>query len=202
MASYDKLNPEKTIRSFISIGLPTHTKKWLSEIQGQLKKTGIQASWSKPPTWHLTLVFLDQIQVDRLKQVKAIMETAAKQIPAFFLYAAGAGVFPSVKQARVVWIGINGQTSVLTNLVTTLNQALSDQIGVKKETRQYCPHLTLARLKQPGPGRCSKEIVSFMQKIENKCSQKIEVVSFDLIKSELTSSGARHELIYSAALKK
>jgi len=42
------INGKKHIQAFIAISLPENVKVFLDDLQGQLRKSGIKASWPKP----------------------------------------------------------------------------------------------------------------------------------------------------------
>jgi len=136
------------IRAFIAISLPKEIKKFLQDLQGQLKKSGVKASWSNPETTHLTLKFLGNININKLDSIKRCMMKAATGIPAHTLSASGIGIFPSVKNARVIWSGTRGQTDILEKLVRYLEEILFEDLEIAKGTKRYSPHFTIARIKK------------------------------------------------------
>jgi 2'-5' RNA ligase len=98
--------------------------------------------------WHFTLVFLGAVA--RLAPVQdAVAEVAAAQAP-FPLRVGGAGAFPNERRARVVWLGLEEGRAGLEALNAALGAAL-EPLGYAREGRQYHPHLTIDRLRVPGP---------------------------------------------------
>jgi 2'-5' RNA ligase len=47
------------VRTFIAIPLPDAVKRFLSDIQSELKSAGWTAAWPSPERFHLTLKFFD-----------------------------------------------------------------------------------------------------------------------------------------------
>lgn len=185
------------IRAFIAISLPGDIKHELRALQGQLRTSGIKASWVNPDAMHLTLKFLGDIKIYQIDAIKICMEKAVKNTPPPVLSASGLGGFPSVDKARVIWAGIDGQTEVIEKLATRLEGLLSES-GFGKEKRRYFPHLTLARIKKPV---FSKQMV--VLKLRKKFrSNFFSAPDIILYQSELKSSGAVHKKIYSASFKK
>jgi 2'-5' RNA ligase len=98
--------------------------------------------------WHFTLVFLGAVA--HLAPVHdAVVGAADAQAP-FPLRIGGAGAFPNERRARVVWLGVEEGHAGLQALHAALGQAL-EPLGHPREERPYHPHLTIDRLKVPGP---------------------------------------------------
>ncbi len=186
-----------TFRCFIAIRLPEATKKWLKHLQKNVRKTGVQASWPKAETLHLTLKFLGQVPASRLSLVKACMSNVARQVPSFFLNTSGMGVFPSVKKSRVFWAGIQGQTDRLETLVSGLDACLTDQAGMKPDKKRFSPHVTFARIKQ---NVSPSHTIALIQSFEGQSAEPFDVVKIYLFKSILQPDGAKHEVLFSAPL--
>ena len=58
------------------------------------------------------------------------------------------GVFPSRRNARILWLGLQDEKHSLSKI----NQLLETEcakIGFEKEKRNFKPHLTIARLREP-----------------------------------------------------
>jgi 2'-5' RNA ligase len=191
-------NDNRHIRSFIAVTLPNEINDWLQDLQKQLKKSGIKASWPRPVTLHLTIKFLGNILLSDVEIIKKTMIKTVAGIPVHTIYASGIGVFPSIKKARVIWSGIKGQTDVLEGLTTRLEDTLSRDLGFKRDPRKFFPHLTLARIKQP---IFPKAMDRLLQELKNIRSDDFSVSEIKLYQSELTSSGAIHKFLFSAPFK-
>ncbi len=186
------------IRAFIAISLPKEIKTFLHDLQIQLRISGIRSSrvsWAKPEMMHLTLKFLGNVKISRLDTIKSCMRLAVTGIPTHTLSAAGVGVFPSIKKARVIWSGTRGQTDVLERLSNRLDDIIFDELGIKKNTARFSPHLTVARIKKP---IFPKTIIQLLHEFQDYCSNDFLVSEIKLIQSRLTSSGAIHKIIFSA----
>jgi 2'-5' RNA ligase len=138
------------MRLFIAIELPEDSKKLIAKVQGALKALGMEASWTKPEGIHLTLKFLDDVQEQKLPEILAGLTDACKGTQKLQLEIAFAGVFPCVRNPRVIWLGISGDTERLAMLQSSIEAAMK-RIGFEPEDRKFSPHLTLARIKVPRP---------------------------------------------------
>jgi len=189
------------IRSFIAIELPDEVKSALDQLQAQLK-TGKQlpVKWVDPYSIHLTLKFLGNIDVNKVREITAAMEAAAQGISPFKLEVKDLGVFPNLKRVRVVWVGVSGEVAQLSQLQQRIESNLAP-LGFAPESRSFTPHLTLARVREQAS---LDEQQSFGQLI---ASTKFETVygfgvdSVNLMKSQLTKEGAIYSRISSVKLK-
>ncbi|OGR25188.1 MAG: 2'-5' RNA ligase [Desulfobacterales bacterium RIFOXYA12_FULL_46_15] len=179
-------------RSFIAIQIPDTVKALFLDLQGKLKKSGIHASFPSPETLHLTLKFLGHISPGDIGTIEKSMEKAVTGILPHTLFASGIGVFPSVKHARIIWSGIQGETGNLEKLASKLDFILLKAIGVKKEEKRFRPHLTLARVKKEV---APESVIKMIKTFENFQTPGFSVSGISLFQSELSSSGAVHKQI-------
>jgi len=143
----------ESIRAFIAIPLPGEVKAQARDIQTQFHKTGLRLRWVKPHGIHLTLKFLGDIDRAQVAAIEAALQAATGAWPVLNLAAKGIGVFPTVKKARVLWMGVAGDTSALHAIHGRLQSEL-EPLGFKPEKRRFNAHLTLARAKgRLDPGR-------------------------------------------------
>jgi 2'-5' RNA ligase len=182
-------NPEQ-IRSFIAIELPEEAKKGLARLRKELERDEHKfVKWVDPGGIHLTLKFLGNIPSKRVTEITEAMEKAAQGISPFHLEISGLGAFPSLKQARVFWVGIGGETDKLSKLQQSIDSALA-ALGFAKEERPFVPHLTLARTREgasPPERRSFGELVGSTT-FEDKYPVAVEAVR--LMRSQLMPAGA------------
>jgi 2'-5' RNA ligase len=182
-------NPEQ-IRSFIAIDLPEEAKKGLARLRKELEKDEHRfVKWVDTGGIHLTLKFLGNIPAERVTEITGAMEKAAQGTSSFHLEISGLGAFPSLRQARVFWVGIGGEMDKLSRLQQNIDSALA-ALGFAKEERPFVPHLTLARIREgasPSERRSFGELVGSTT-FEDKYPVGVEAVR--LMRSQLTPAGA------------
>ncbi len=184
------------VRTFIAIPLPNSVQRFLSDIQSELKSAGMTAAWPNPEMFHLTLKFLGPTRKESLVPIQSVMAEFFGAYPVIRLTAGGIGVFPDVRNARVVWSGIHGHTPRLTQLVTDLDKKLL-AVGIPVQSRPFFPHITLARLKKPVRPRV---LTSLTQCFENHWSPEFSVQQLIFYKSRLTPEGAKHFSLFQTPL--
>ena len=182
-------NPEQ-IRSFIAIELPEEAKRGLAKLKRELERDEHKfVKWVDPGGIHLTLKFLGNIPSERVTEITKAIEKAAQGISPFHVEISGLGAFPSLRQARVFWVGIGGEVDKLSKLQQNIDSALA-ALGFAKEERPFVPHLTLARIREgasPSERRSFGELVGSTV-FEDK--YPVEVEAIRLMRSQLTPAGA------------
>jgi 2'-5' RNA ligase len=109
--------------------------------------------WAVTENLHLTVRFLGATAPDRVPDVVAATESAARMTAPFTVRLAGAGAFPAPDRPRVVWLGIVEGTPRLAALAGALSGELADR-GWDRDERPFRAHLTLGRADGvPGAGR-------------------------------------------------
>ena len=192
-------NPEQ-IRCFIAVELPEEAKRGIARLKEELVRDEHKfVKWVDPGGIHLTLKFLGNIPSKQITEITEAIGKAGQGISRFHLEISGLGAFPSLKQARVLWVGIGGEVDVLSRLVQNVDSALA-VIGFAKEERPFVPHLTLARVKQgasPLERRGFGELVDATS-FEDKYHVEVEAIS--LMRSQLTPAGPIYTRLMAVAL--
>jgi 2'-5' RNA ligase len=182
-------NPEQ-IRSFIAIELSEEAKEGLARLRKKLEREEHRfVKWVDPGGIHLTLKFLGNIPFKRVAEITEAMKEAAQGISPFHLEISGLGAFPSLRQARVFWVGIGGEMDKLSRLQQNIDSALA-VLGFAKEERSFVPHLTLARIRE---GASPPERRSFGELVDSTAFEDkyhVEVEAISLMRSQLTPAGA------------
>ena len=192
-------NPEQ-IRSFIAIELPEEAKEGLARLRKELERDEHKfVKWVDPGGIHLTLKFLGNIPSKRVTEITEAIKEAAQGISPFHLEISGLGAFPSIRQARVLWVGIGGEVDKLSRLQKNIDSALA-ALGFAKEERPFVPHLTLARIREgasPPERRSFGELVGSTT-FEDK--YHVEVEAIRLMRSQLTPAGAIYTCLSAVGL--
>lgn len=102
---------------------------------------------------HFTLLFLGEIDSSMLERVK---ERLSKMIfePVNVVYR-GVGAFPSMRHPRIIWVGVDpNTTSKLIDIARGVEDRL-EPLGFKSD-KQFTPHITLLRVKEGNSSRRSR----------------------------------------------
>jgi RNA 2',3'-cyclic 3'-phosphodiesterase len=178
------------IRSFVAVELSEEAKKGLARLRRELERDEHRfVKWVDPGGIHLTLKFLGNIPSKRVTEITEAMGKAAQGISPFHLEISGLGAFPSLKQARVFWVGVGGELDRLARLQQNIDSALA-ALGFAKEERPFVPHLTLARVREGASPLEKRNFGELVGSTVFEDKYPIEVEAVRLMRSQLTVAGA------------
>ena len=169
------------MRCFIAIDLPVNVKEELVSAQKQLSPAA--AKMSLAHDFHLTLKFLGEITPAKVDAVKSLL--ANVKFKSFAARLAGIGAFPSQNAARVVWVGLEPEESLI-ELQQMVDDTLRSEFKIEKG---FKPHITLTRVKLVSD---KERFVKQLQQVKTK-TVEFRVESFKLKSSTLSSQGAIYE---------
>ncbi len=180
------------IRTFVAIDLPAAVQEALDRFEKELQRAQAPISWVKPERIHLTLKFLGDVAPERIPEVQGSLEQVAATAAPFRLQPSGCGAFPSLKQMRVIWVGLQGDGEALKRLQTGVEEAMG-KLGFKKEERPFRAHLTVGRVKGRQHLRALQDLLMARQSFE---AEAFDVTELVLYKSELRPEGARYTPLF------
>lgn len=125
-------------RLFSGIEVPADIAQRLCTLRGGLE----QARWIDPENYHVTLRFIgdvDGVTAERFDDALSKI----KSLP-FELTLEGLGVFGG-KKPRAVWAGVQSNTAL--DALFRANDLAAQNAGLAPESRNFHPHVTLARLR-------------------------------------------------------
>ncbi|MEX2476706.1 RNA 2',3'-cyclic phosphodiesterase [Marinobacter sp.] len=133
-------------RLFFGLEVPADIKQRLLRVNAPVPG----ARWQSPEQLHITLLFLGNVEPERVSQACEVVRT----LPAepFDLNVAGLGCFGQPHNPRHLWAGVQPLESIAA-LHETLKSSLIT-LGFSPDNHPFCPHITLARFgKQRGSVR-------------------------------------------------
>jgi 2'-5' RNA ligase len=137
------------MRLFVAVVPPIEVVEDLSEFAAPRREHPDEdIRWAGDDHWHITLAFLGEVPEWKTDELGERLERAAKRQKPFQLQLSGAGAFPGVPHARVLYAGVRDETESLKHLAMT-TRAAANRAGVVVEGRKFTPHVTLARLRRP-----------------------------------------------------
>jgi RNA 2',3'-cyclic 3'-phosphodiesterase len=143
------------MRLFVALIPPVGAIEDLGEFLGprQAADAGAPAlRWTEPFQWHVTLAFLPNAADRSLDELEERLSRAAARRTPFDAVIAGAGAFPHVWNASVVWAGVrldgDAEAEELRRLSTGARSAAA-KAGCEVAGGAFRPHVTLARSPRP-----------------------------------------------------
>jgi len=185
------------VRLFVAVNLPTAERERVLAATAALRASPLPVRWLHADAYHLTLKFLGEVPEERLGAINAALLPAADGAARFAVELGGAGVFPNPHRPSVWWIGI-GPSRPLAELQAAVEAGLAP-LGYPTEARAFSPHLTIGRTRRGAPASAFRAAESWLQNVAYQSTIIVETV--DLMRSHLTSHGARYECLRAIALQ-
>jgi 2'-5' RNA ligase len=190
------------LRLFIAFAVPQEVQKEIGRAQGQLRRSSPPSAirWTRPEQFHLTLKFLGDLPSDQFEALKISVSRVCAGFSAIKLSAHGVGFFPSEKRPRVIWVGIDDNNGQLAELHRWIDSVVQPFAPTEK-TERFIGHITLGRFK---PGYHAA-IPKLLERATILCSRHFGdwlAAKVEIVRSELTSSGAIHTSLASYPLAK
>lgn len=183
-------------RVFSAIELPKDAQSLVEAYSARLAKEfpEARARWSKTEKIHLTVRFFGNVDDLALKEIVDAYKKRSAVFSPLRLSVEGTGVFPGPRRPKVLWLGVSGAKKL-----ALLKSKIDDELaaaGFGPEERDFKPHLTIARLKDPPKAR---------ELAQRHLSLEFEPVRFNatrivLLESVLKPTGPEYSLIESADL--
>ncbi len=165
------------MRLFTAIDLPQEVLLRLDGLVATLRPEAL-IKWSPLDNLHITTKFIGEWPEERMDELHGALLNVAPRLP-FQVEIRDLGWFPNARTPRVLWAGVQGGDS-LSRLASDTDAKLA-LLGIGHETREFSPHLTLARIKNPIVLRGLQQKVEEMR---NATIGEFQVSQFNLYRSD------------------
>ncbi|MDD4308742.1 MAG: RNA 2',3'-cyclic phosphodiesterase [Candidatus Cloacimonetes bacterium] len=177
------------IRTFIALELPNSIKQELQGIYSRFSLlTPPGVNWVKPENMHLTLLFIGDVEQNRICEIDSTMQRLLLGFPAFNFTALGLELFPAVNP-RIIWLKLGCENEDIFKLHRRLLREL-DSLGINADRKAMRLHITLARLKTALSPELEREILQF--KVQN---DTLSYGSISLFRSVLAATGPSYTVL-------
>jgi 2'-5' RNA ligase len=179
------------VRLFVALEIPTAVRGNLAALIEELRAadaaaTKNKARWVRPENLHVTLKFIGNVDAGKLEAIRAVLGEVGSGGDVELCFR-GVGFFPNEKRPRVLWAGIAASPN-LAPLAAGIDARL-EKLGIARETREYAPHLTLARFDPPG---ISEELRAAAQENAAREFGTVRAGEFHLFESKTRPTGAEY----------
>jgi len=185
----------ETIRAFIAVDIGEEIRTALGKVQRILQRAHADVKWVKPENIHLTLAFLGNVSIDKIRPLETALDLACQSQAPFSIHVAGTETFGKPRHPRIIWAGIT-ESPALAELQQQTVEALHS-VDIEFDARPFSPHLTLGRVKSP------KHITALLDALEpekDSAFGSVEIAEALLIKSALKPAGAKYTVLHRVAL--
>ncbi|MFC3985695.1 RNA 2',3'-cyclic phosphodiesterase [Streptosporangium jomthongense] len=182
------------MRLFVGVLPPRRACDELARALRPLRGAWPELRWVDPANWHLTLAFLGEVPPEVLPELETRLARAASRHASMTLALTGAGAFPSVRRARILWSGLSGAHLPLTRLADSVAAGARRAGAVRVDDRKrFRAHLTLART------RAETDVSDLVEALGPFAGTPWEVGTVHLVRSHL-GSPVRYETLAEYAL--
>lgn len=162
----------------------------------QQSLAGEAIKWVEPNNIHITLKFFGDTHDRDIPGIINALGGVTTEVSRFDFSLVGCNTFGSVRQARVIWMGIRNPGS-LVHLYNRINDRLST-LGYEPDIRLFNPHLTLGRIKQLHNYLALEHLLG---KYADTAFAKVDIHSFYLMQSILKPTGPVYKVLHTFRLK-
>ncbi len=172
-------------RLFFAFNLSETVRYRILQIQQDLKSFDEPVKWEPVEKFHITGLFLGDVEESLLGDLRIETDSIAKRFEAQKVTFTKIGVFPNLKNARVIWIGIEDNPFIMQ--IAEGLRMIANNFKIEIDEKKFHPHVTLGRVKN----HLSKEFIDYFEKYEfERFSDYIS--SVDLMKSKLDRFGSKY----------
>ncbi len=136
-------------RLFVAIDISSEARQraleYTTELAGSFPK--LKVRWVSPEKLHLTLKFLRNTKEESAGPLTAALSAIAARQHQFQISLTGTGTFPDNAGSRVLWLGV-ANIDELQKIASEI-EAECLKLGFESEHRNFNPHLTIARIREP-----------------------------------------------------
>ena len=188
-------NSEIKKRLFIGIDLPVELKKVLGNVANTicLKDRDIRATADN--NIHITLKFIGDTNINKIDKIINAIRKTAENFNSFECKIENKiDAFPDYNSARIIFVPIGLGNDKINKIYDILEDNLS-KIKIRKEERNFIPHITIARIKY------KKNIKDAINNLNFDYESRIICDKLTLFESVLKQSGAEYINIDEIRLK-
>jgi RNA 2',3'-cyclic 3'-phosphodiesterase len=152
------------MRLFVAIEISDEARLHLMQVQKTLQ-AAVQKSmirWTDPAKVHLTLKFLGEVRDGDVPGVTGALAGIRMTTTSLLLRPTGLLFFPPRGPLRIVGAEMGGDVEALGALQARIEEACAE-LGLPRENRKYCPHLTIGRAKGEVGGRVRQDLTRNME---------------------------------------
>ena len=178
------------MRLFVALDFPDAVRQTLRELIARLQPGFRSAKWVRPEAMHITLKFIGEVDGEKLAPIRGALAPVHSSAPVE-IHFRGLGFFPNERRPRVLWCGVEASTN-LAELAEAVQRALVP-LGIPAESRDFVPHLTLARFNSDdAPRKDLETLVRAAGELKSYDFGRTRETEFHLIESILKPAGAEY----------
>ena len=161
----------------------------LAALLESLRAISREPKWVRPENLHVTLKFLGEVPETKVDSIRTALARIRSEQPVSLEFH-GLGFFPNAKHPRVFWAGIQASSN-LKSLAGDIEDAM-EKCGIRRESREFSPHLTLARFER---FRLPDKLLGAISENAQREFGNLRTSELHLVQSHLKPSGAEYTTV-------
>jgi RNA 2',3'-cyclic 3'-phosphodiesterase len=174
------------VRLFVALDLSETVRAAIAKFSEELRAQFPSARWVRSEGIHVTLKFIGEVADASAGEIEDALGAVQSDAPVEMNFR-GAGFFPDERRPRVFWIEIEA-TPNLAELAAQIETQLGP-LGILRESREFRPHLTLARISEP---RGIEKLCEALRRNGPADFGAVRTGEMHLYRSELGQGGAKY----------
>jgi 2'-5' RNA ligase len=179
------------MRAFVAVSLGNEVKQAIGAAYSAILRQDKSLKLVDPALLHMTLYFLGEIRDSDVQRITACLQRVALQIPSFQIVIRGVGAFPTVRNPRVIWLGVDSGAAELAWLAKVTRREL-EALGFPKDNKPFGAHITLARIRRER--QVQPSLVEQLREVRGKIPTQ-SVSRIQLMESKLAPEGPAYHTV-------
>lgn len=178
------------MRVFIGIKLSDDVHEKIGKFLKPFKRIASPIRWVEPACVHVTLKFIGEMSPGLYDRMSERLNAIPYPMGTFDLSLSGCGKFGRGQSLSIFWIGIS-HNEKLTELFHLIEETIAP-LNIKKESRDFTPHITVARNKRDFN---FKSLYRLMEENKDQLIASFPVTAFQVFKSDLNPEGPVYTIL-------
>ena len=190
------------MRLFVAVEIDPALARELARVVGELRARvdshapRARLTWVAEDRLHFTVRFIGEVDESRASGIATALAAPLPVAPVD-LTMGSIGAFPPTGRPRVIWAGIQDGRDPMAGIEREVSARLAG-CGIPPEGRDYSPHLTLARVRDPA----SLRVRDVLEGVPQGPFGSTRVEAITLFQSRLSPKGPTYVVLQRTALQR
>jgi 2'-5' RNA ligase len=180
------------MRAFLAFEISAPVKEYLQEVSRIMASKATGVKWVKSNGQHITLKFFGEIEESMAKIIQDKLTGLESKYGPFVATIKEIDAFPTKRRARVIIVSLEKGVDIAKAIFHDIEDTLLT-LGIEAEKRDFTPHITLGRKKEPTP--------LLERDIPGLDEMSFFIDRLVLFRSTLTSQGAIYSPVWEIEFK-
>ena len=180
------------MRAFLAFEISAPVKEYLQGVSRIMASKATDVKWVKSNGQHITLKFFGEIEESMAKIIQEKLTGLESKYGPFEATIKEVDAFPTKRRARVIIVSLEKGVDIAKAIFHDIEDTLLT-LGIEAEKRDFTPHITLGRKKEPIP--------LLERDIPGLDEMSFFIDRLVLFRSTLTSQGAIYSPVWEIEFK-